>query len=86
VTAALQAAEQHLAELAANSVPAKDKPSAFHYGLITTLVAELRTANERLSHERKGRAEDQREFQREARDIASEARLAERQGDEYGSY
>jgi hypothetical protein len=48
MTTALQAAERHLAELAANGVPAKDKPSAFHHGLITTLVAELKAAGAKL--------------------------------------
>jgi hypothetical protein len=86
MTTALQSAEQHLAALAANGVPARDKPSAFHHGLITQLVAELRAANEQIAALRKARDDDQREFQREARDIAAEARWAERQGDEYGSY
>jgi hypothetical protein len=87
MTTALQSAEHHLADLAANRVPARDKPSAFHHGLITTLVAELKAANERLAAERKARDDDQREFQREARDIAAEARWAERQEhDERGSY
>lgn len=79
MTTALQAAEQHLAELGSNGIAARDKPSAFHHGLITQLVAELRTANERLAAERKARAQDQREFASEARDIAAEAVWAERQ-------
>lgn len=86
MTTALQAAEQHLAALAANGVPAKDKPSALHHGLITQLVAELKAANQTIAAQRKERAEAEREFQREARDIAAEARWQERQGDEYGSY
>lgn len=43
---ALRAAKQHLAELAANAVPAKDKPSALHHGLIQTLVNDLERALE----------------------------------------
>jgi hypothetical protein len=86
MTTALEAAERHLAALAANGVPHNEKPNAFHHGLITTLVAELRTARERLAVERKARAEDQREFQREARDIAAEERWKATQGEDYGSY
>lgn len=35
------AAKQHLAELAANGVPVRDRPSALHHGLITQLVHEI---------------------------------------------
>jgi hypothetical protein len=86
MTTALQAAERHLDDLANNRLPHCEKPAAFHHGLITQLVAELRTANERLTRERKARDEDQREFQREARDIAAEERWKEIQGEDYGSY
>ena len=44
MTTALQAAERYLADLAANRVPHGEKPAAFHHGLITQLVAELRAA------------------------------------------
>jgi len=45
---ALKAAEQHLAELVANGVAARDKPSALHFGLITTLAAELKQCRTKL--------------------------------------
>lgn len=50
MTTAFQTAEQHLAELAANRVPARDKPSAFHHGLITTLVADFKTESARVAY------------------------------------
>lgn len=51
MTTALQSAERHLADLAANGVPARDKPSAFHHGLIMQLVAELRLCETKLAGE-----------------------------------
>ncbi len=40
---ALKAATRHLDDLEHNRVPAKDKPSAFHHGLITQLVRDLQS-------------------------------------------
>lgn len=57
MTTALQAAENHLADLAANRVPAKEKPSALHHGMITQLVAELRSAHAQIAELRQGRKE-----------------------------
>lgn len=79
MSTALQAAEQHLAELAANGIAARDKPSAFHHGLITQLVAELKAANDRIAIERRAHHAAEREFAREARDIAAEAVWADRE-------
>lgn len=93
MTTALEAAERHIADLAANRVPAGGKPSAFHHGLIVSLVDELKRANsvlesaaDLLAAEKQKRREDRREFERESRDIAAERSWQERQGDEYGSY
>lgn len=56
-------------------------------GQLRTLVAEVERLQAALKQAHKDAADEQREFQREARDIAAEARWQERQErDEWGSY
>lgn len=53
---------------------------------LRTLVAEVDRLQAALKQAHKDAAEEQREFQREARDIAAEARWTEQHRDEWGSY
>jgi hypothetical protein len=65
--AALDAAERHIADLAANRVRPCDKPNAFHHGLLLALVAELKATRAAFVAERE-RADGREQAAERARD------------------